>query len=664
MEKERIVIVEDEAANAMDLKTTLTRWGYDVPAAVSSKEEALRMAEELKLDLMLMSIDHKDARDEVEATRQIRERLGIPVVYLTTLSDDVTIEIAKKTEPLGYIIKPSDEITLYSVIKMALNKKKLEVERKRVEEAEQESEIRYRSLFENMLEGWAYCKMLYQGDEPQDFIYIAVNPAFERLTGLKDIVGKRVTEVIPGIRETHPELFGAYGRVAMTGKPEKLKFFFEPLRIWLNISVYSNEKEHFSAVFENITEHKQAEDELRMHREHLEELVEKRTAELERANAELRTEIIEHKQAEEKMLESEARFRTMFEEAPLGIALIDSRSGFIYEVNRSFAEIAGRSREDLKKIDWMSITHPDDVKENLDQMARMHAGEIPGFHLNKRYLRPDGSAVWISLTDASLKEPSLHYKRHLCMIEDITERKQVEDELRMHREHLEELIEERTAELHAEIAERKRAEEQIKASLKEKEVLLKEIHHRVKNSLNMVANLLRLQAFKDPTLQKAFETSQDRIKSIALVHEKLYETTNLASIDFGNYIDSIVSNIFRSYGKKGVTFTISSSLLSLGPDKAIPLALVANELITNAFKYAFPVEGEGIITIELVDDDDSNVIMKIRDNGIGFPEDLDFRESPSLGLELVNGLVKQIDGTIEIYRDNGTTFIIRFKTTE
>ncbi|MGV8118825.1 MAG: sensor histidine kinase [Candidatus Xenobiia bacterium LiM19] len=109
---------------------------------------------------------------------------------------------------------------------------------------------------------------------------------------------------------------------------------------------------------------------------------------------------------------------------------------------------------------------------------------------------------------------------------------------------------------------------------------------------------------------------------------------------------------------------MSSSLLNLGPDKAIPLALVVNELITNAFKYAFPGEREGIITTELAADDDGNVIMKIRDNGTGFPEDLDFRKSPSLGLELVNGLVKQIDGTIEMNRDHGTTFTIKFKMTE
>ena len=124
---------------------------------------------------------------------------------------------------------------------------------------------------------------------------------------------------------------------------------------------------------------------------------------------------------------SEARFRTMFQESPFGIALIDSHSGHIYEVNQRFTEIAGRSEAEMKTIDWMSITHPEDVQEDLDQMARLNAGEIPGFQMKKRYLRPDGSAVWISMTIAPLKEPDLQHKQHLCMIEDITERKQTEE---------------------------------------------------------------------------------------------------------------------------------------------------------------------------------------------------------------------------------------------
>lgn len=150
-----------------------------------------------------------------------------------------------------------------------------------------ESEERYRSLFENMLNGFAHCKMLFENGRPTDFIYLDVNPAFEKLTGLKDVTGKKVTEVIPGIREADPALFEIYGNVALTGEPERFETHVEALKSWFSIAVYSPKKEYFVAIFDVITERKLAEKELRKHRDHLEELVEQRTLELKAVNKEL-----------------------------------------------------------------------------------------------------------------------------------------------------------------------------------------------------------------------------------------------------------------------------------------------------------------------------------------------------------------------------------------
>jgi two-component system, chemotaxis family, CheB/CheR fusion protein len=136
-------------------------------------------------------------------------------------------------------------------------------ERKKTEAALQESEERYRSLFENMIDGYAHCRIIFENGRPQDFIYLNVNSVFEKLTGLKNVIGKKVTEVIPGIRESHPELFEIYGRVALTGEPERFELFLEPLAAWLSISVYSTKKEYFVAVFDNITERKKAEEKIR-----------------------------------------------------------------------------------------------------------------------------------------------------------------------------------------------------------------------------------------------------------------------------------------------------------------------------------------------------------------------------------------------------------------
>ncbi len=131
---------------------------------------------------------------------------------------------------------------------------------KKAEKALRESEERYRSLFEHMLEGLAYCKMLFEDGKPQDFIYLDVNDAFERLTGLRNVVGKKVTEVIPGVKESNPELIEIYGRVALTGEPDKFETYVDSLGIWFAISVYSMEREYFVAVFDNISGRKGAQE--------------------------------------------------------------------------------------------------------------------------------------------------------------------------------------------------------------------------------------------------------------------------------------------------------------------------------------------------------------------------------------------------------------------
>lgn len=221
------------------------------------------------------------------------------------------------------------------------------------------------------------------------------------------------------------------------------------------------------------------------------------------------------------------------------------------------------------------------------------------------------------------------------------------------------------------------AEERIEASLEEKEVLLREIHHRVKNNMQIISSLLGLQRkyITDEQALEIFTDSQQRIRSMALVHNKLYQSENLAKIDFTGYIESLTSTLFQAYATTdNISFSIDVEDIQLSIDVAIPCGLILNELVSNSLKHAFP-EGtprfrrehpenrgkECEIKITLRSADDNDIELIVSDNGVGIPEDLDFRNTESLGLQLVVALVNQLEGNIELNRTAGTEFRIKFK---
>lgn len=217
----------------------------------------------------------------------------------------------------------------------------------------------------------------------------------------------------------------------------------------------------------------------------------------------------------------------------------------------------------------------------------------------------------------------------------------------------------------AELVERKRAEEQIKASLKEKEVLLKEIHHRVKNNLQIISSLLKLQSsyIKDEQTFGLFKDSQNRIRSMALIHEKLYQSKDLSRIDFAEYIRELTTNLLRSYGASSKTVTLRTSIsdIRLTIDTAIPCGLIINELVSNSLKHAFSAEKQSNeICIQLHSHHNNNFMLIVSDNGIGLPPNIDFKATETLGLELVCTLTEQLEGTIEVDSSSGTKFNITF----
>jgi PAS domain S-box-containing protein len=215
------------------------------------------------------------------------------------------------------------------------------------------------------------------------------------------------------------------------------------------------------------------------------------------------------------------------------------------------------------------------------------------------------------------------------------------------------------------ITERKCAEDELRAALREKDVLLKEIHHRVKNNMQVISSLLNLQAryIKDPEVLEIFKESQRRIRSMALIHEKLYTSRSLSQIEFSSYLRSLASTLFSSLQISPSQVELKTDLeeLSFDINTAIPCGLIVNELVSNSLKHAFPGARHGEILLRLRRAAGNEYLMSVRDNGVGFPDHIDFRETESLGMQLVNMLVDQIEGRIEIEKKAGTEFRVYFK---
>ena len=229
-------------------------------------------------------------------------------------------------------------------------------------------------------------------------------------------------------------------------------------------------------------------------------------------------------------------------------------------------------------------------------------------------------------------------------------------------------LEKSNAQLRAEMEERVKAEELVKASLREKETLLKEIHHRVKNNLQIIHSMLNLQLpqVRDPEAVGLFKESQNRVYTMALIHEKLYQSESMARVDVPEYIRSLTANLFLSYSvsENIIKSRINVDDVTLNIDTLIPCALIVNELVSNSLKHAFPPsrqpDGTDEIGIGLHRGAGNRLILSVGDNGIGLPVGFKIEDCRSLGLKLVSALTKQLNGTIQVGAAGGTAFAISF----
>lgn len=340
--------------------------------------------------------------------------------------------------------------------------------------------------------------------------------------------------------------------------------------------------------------------------------------------------ITESKKAEKALKESEKKYRDLAELLPQTVFETDL-NGNITFVNRIGHQIFGYTPEELNKgINMIQILVPEDHTRAMKNNQRILNGERLPFG-EFTALKKDGSTFQIFVnTNPIIQEDKIIGLRGILV--DITELKD--------------------------------AENKIKASLKDKEVLLKEVHHRVKNNMQIISSLLNLQIdyLNNEDAIDVLKESQNRVKSMAMIHEKLYLSEDLTQINFADYIQNLVSNLFYSYNIKEsqIKPIIKIEDVNLNIETAIPCGLIINELISNCLKYAFPNQMKGEIIINLKSIEDKFELV-ISDNGIGLPENININKIKTLGLLLVNSLTEQIDGKISIYKKDGTQFKITFK---
>jgi PAS domain S-box-containing protein len=343
--------------------------------------------------------------------------------------------------------------------------------------------------------------------------------------------------------------------------------------------------------------------------------------------------IVECNKTVDALRESEEKYSSLFKKMLNGFAyhkiVVDKKNrpvDYIFlEVNDAFENLTGLKREDIigKRVKEVI---PDIEKSEFDWIGEYGKIALEGGELRfEQYFEPLDK--WYSIIGYSNKKDYF-----AAVFEEITARKH--------------------------------AEELIKKSLTEKEVLLKEVHHRVKNNLQVVNSMLNLQSnyIDDKKMKGIFMESQDRIRSMALVHEQLYQSKDLSSINVAYYLKSLKKNLFNTY--KFATSLVQCNAdieeIKLNIDTAIPLGIIMNELCTNALKHAFQEGTRGELKVEFKHVGSDNCLLLVSDNGVGLPKDLDITNTESMGFLLIKSMIEQLNGSLQIEQGQGTTFKITF----
>ena len=376
----------------------------------------------------------------------------------------------------------------------------------------------------------------------------------------------------------------------------------------------------------------------------LETRVAERAAALEVANAELTAALGANTVAQQALARSEAEFRASFEGASVGKTLSEPQSRRLIRVNQAFARMLGYEPEELIGHTSAEFNWAEDQVSDTAEYARLLSGEIESYVYEKRYRRRDGTPFWVRVSAALARAPdSGHPVLTVASIEDVDARYEAEAELRAAKHALEDIVEERSA------------------ALAQRDLLLREVYHRVKNNLQIVDSLVVLQSrrISDPAAVEAMNALRNRIYALGLVHQQLMESSDLRTFDIAPFLHELSSNILEGGSSGDVALTVDACTLEVGLDFAIPLGLLVTELLNNSLKHAFP-DHRGAVSVELRPDEGGEVVLVVSDNGLGLPaDDADDAAVAGLGQRIVAGLVAQLQATMVVDGEGGLRTEIR-----
>jgi len=504
----------------------------------------------------------------------------------------------------------------------------------RAEKTLSESEEKFRVLFTQMVEGSGLHEIVYSASgDPVDYRILDINPSFERILGLKreDVIGKNSKEAY-GVDK--PPYFELYRRVAETGQPEEFEVFFAPMSKHFTISAYSPAPGKFATIFVDITERRNAEDRIQN----------------------LLGEIQREKD----------RLSSLVNSISDEVWFADTQKNFTLVNPAALKEFALASGEiDIEKFAAsLEVFRPDGSPRPVEEAPALRALKGEEMRNLEEMIRTPGTGEvrYRQVSSNPVKDASGTIIGSVCVVRDITGLKRAEDELQKNQEELQQNVEELMS-----------RENQLNDALAEKEVLLSEIHHRVKNNLAAFISLLSLEGsyVETPEGQALKKDLQNRARTMALIHETLYKTRQYSEVNMDLYLSTLTDQVVSSYrSTQSIGTFVDAKGISLGLGSATPIGLIINELVTNSLKYAFPPgsihcradpKEPCTIGIRLIKEA-GTYLLKVSDNGVGLPKDLNIRTTKSLGLKLVNFIARhQLRADLEIKTKNGTEFVFRFK---